>query len=140
MIPESRIWRAIGAGARRLAAWPFQVAAARAALKALANMDRRELADIGLNSSDVRDASALPLDRDPTALLATRARSGAGMLSGRRRHLALEAGASTIRTTCPGATGRHRGRDRSRPGRKPASSEQAELRAGVARRDRGLAE
>jgi hypothetical protein len=37
-------------------------------------MDRHELADIGLNPSDVRDASALPLDRDPTALLAARAR------------------------------------------------------------------
>jgi hypothetical protein len=40
----------------------------------LANMDRRELADIGINPSDVRDASALPLDRDPTELLACRAR------------------------------------------------------------------
>jgi hypothetical protein len=57
-----------------VAAWPFQVAAARATLKALANMDRRELADIGLNPSDVRDASAMPLDRDPTALLAQRVR------------------------------------------------------------------
>jgi uncharacterized protein YjiS (DUF1127 family) len=74
MIPESRIWRTIGAGARQAAAWPFRVAAARATMKALANMDRRELADIGLNASDVRDASALPLDRDPTALLAQRAR------------------------------------------------------------------
>jgi hypothetical protein len=37
-------------------------------------MDRRELADIGLNPRDVRDASALPLDHDPTALLAARAR------------------------------------------------------------------
>ena len=74
MIPDSRIWRTIGAGARHVATWPFRVAAARATLKALANMDRRELADIGLNASDVRDASALPLDRDPTALLATRAR------------------------------------------------------------------
>src|SRR5271156_4611297 len=73
MIPDSRIWRTIGAGARQAAAWPFRVAAARAALKALANMDRRELADIGLNPSDVRDASALPLDRDPTELLARRA-------------------------------------------------------------------
>jgi hypothetical protein len=36
-------------------------------------MDRWELADIGLNPSDVRDASALPLDRDPTVLLARRA-------------------------------------------------------------------
>ena len=74
MIPENGIWRIITAGAGRAASWPFRVAAARAALRALANMDRRELADIGLNPSDVRDASALPLDRDPTALLATRAR------------------------------------------------------------------
>jgi uncharacterized protein YjiS (DUF1127 family) len=74
MIPESRMWRTISAGARRAAAWPFRVAAARAAVSMLANMDRRELADIGLNPSDVRDASALPLDRDPTELLARRAR------------------------------------------------------------------
>ena len=139
MIPESRIWRTIGAGARRAAAWPFRVAAARATLKALANMDRRELADIGLNPSDVRDASALPLDRDPTALLA-RARPRAA--PGRLRAAAVTAWdwPLTIRMTGPGATGRHRGRDRSRPGRKPASSEQAELRAGVARRDGRLAE
>jgi len=74
MIPESRIWRTIRLGARRATAWPFRVAAARAALRALANMDRRELADIGLNLSDVRDASALPLDRDPTEFLTRRAR------------------------------------------------------------------
>jgi hypothetical protein len=43
-------------------------------MRTLVNMDRRELADIGLNSSDVRDACALPLDRDPTELLAQRAR------------------------------------------------------------------
>jgi uncharacterized protein YjiS (DUF1127 family) len=74
MIPETRLWRTISVGARRLATWPFRVAAARATLRTLANMDRRELADIGINSSDVRDASALPLDRDPTELLAARAR------------------------------------------------------------------
>src|SRR5882672_8383396 len=73
MIPESRLWRTISVGARRAASWPFRVAAARATLRTLANMDRRELADIGLNPSDVRDASALPLDRDPTELLAQRA-------------------------------------------------------------------
>ena len=67
------MWRTIRLGARRAAAWPFRVAAARAALRALASMDRRELADIGLNLSDVRDVSALPLDRDPTLLLARRA-------------------------------------------------------------------
>lgn len=58
---------------RRGAAWPFRVAAARAAVSALARMDRRELADIGLTPSDLRDASALALDRDPTVLLARRA-------------------------------------------------------------------
>ncbi len=57
----------------RIAAWPFRVAAARAALNALAAMDRRELADIGLTPCDLRDVSALALDRDPTALLAARA-------------------------------------------------------------------
>ena len=36
-------------------------------------MDGRELADIGLTRSDLRDVSALSLDRDPTALLARRA-------------------------------------------------------------------
>jgi uncharacterized protein YjiS (DUF1127 family) len=58
---------------RRAAAWPFRVAGARAALNALAGMDGRELADIGLMRSDLRDVSALALDRDPTALLARRA-------------------------------------------------------------------
>jgi uncharacterized protein YjiS (DUF1127 family) len=73
MIPESRMWRTIRLGARRAATWPFRVAAARATLRMLATMDGRELADIGLNPSDVRDASALPLDCDPAALLAKRA-------------------------------------------------------------------
>jgi uncharacterized protein YjiS (DUF1127 family) len=68
------MWRTIRVQARRAAAWPFRVAAARATLRTLANMDRRELADIGLSPSDVRDASALPLDDDPGELLARRAR------------------------------------------------------------------
>ncbi len=59
---------------RRAAAWPFRVAAARAALSALASMDGRELADIGLTRCDLRDVSALALDHDPTDLLARRAR------------------------------------------------------------------
>ncbi len=58
---------------RRAAAWPFRVAATRATLNALAAMDGRELADIGLTRSDLRDVSALALDHDPTALLARRA-------------------------------------------------------------------
>ena len=39
----------------------------------LARMDDRMLADIGLNRSDLRDAYAQPLWRDPTDTLATRA-------------------------------------------------------------------
>jgi uncharacterized protein YjiS (DUF1127 family) len=74
MIPESHMWRTIRIGARRAAAWPFRVAAARSTLRTLANMDRRELADIGLSPCDLTDASALPLDRDPTELLARRVR------------------------------------------------------------------
>ena len=73
MTTEKSFWRAFGAAARRAAAWPFRVAAARATLRTLANMDHRELADIGLVGSDLRDVSALALDCDPTALLAQRA-------------------------------------------------------------------
>ena len=58
---------------QRAAAWPFRVAAARATLRMLASMDCRELADIGLSRSDLRDVSALALDCDPTKLLARRA-------------------------------------------------------------------
>jgi len=58
---------------QRAAAWPFRVAAARATLRMLASMDCRELADIGLSRSDLRDVSALALDCDPTQLLARRA-------------------------------------------------------------------
>jgi uncharacterized protein YjiS (DUF1127 family) len=70
----SRVLHSVLAGASRAAAWPFRVAAARATLRTLAQMDRRELADIGLNPCDISDVAALPLDRDPTALLAARAR------------------------------------------------------------------
>jgi uncharacterized protein YjiS (DUF1127 family) len=74
MTSDNRAWRAIGAGLRRAGAWPFRVAAARATLRMLANMDRHELADIGLTACDLRDVSALPLDRDPTDFLTERAR------------------------------------------------------------------
>jgi uncharacterized protein YjiS (DUF1127 family) len=70
---ERRVLRTVWAGASRVAAWPFRVAATRATLRALGQMDRRELADIGLGPSDLRDAWALPLDRDPGELLARRA-------------------------------------------------------------------
>ncbi|HWV42034.1 DUF1127 domain-containing protein [Pseudorhodoplanes sp.] len=41
----------------------------------LAGMDDRMLRDIGLNRSDLRDAYAQPLWRDPTDVLADRARA-----------------------------------------------------------------
>jgi uncharacterized protein YjiS (DUF1127 family) len=41
----------------------------------LAGMDDRMLADIGLNRSDLRDAYAQPLWRDPTDVLADRAQA-----------------------------------------------------------------
>jgi uncharacterized protein YjiS (DUF1127 family) len=40
---------------------------------ALAGLDRRMLADIGLNRSDLRDAFSEPFWEDPTALLCERA-------------------------------------------------------------------
>jgi uncharacterized protein YjiS (DUF1127 family) len=49
----------------------------------LASMDDRMLADIGLTRSDVRDAYAEPLWRDPTDILAGRVRD-------RRRHRPAE--------------------------------------------------
>jgi hypothetical protein len=97
MIPGIGVWRTIRLQARRAAAWPFRVAAARAALRPLANMDRRELADIGLNPSDLRDASALPLDRDPTELLARRVRERRGPVAAAPPH-GTETGPTKIRT------------------------------------------
>ena len=57
----------------RLAGWPARIVAARQAMTQLAGMSDRELRDIGLLRQDLRDATALPLDADPTRLLAARA-------------------------------------------------------------------
>ncbi len=57
---------------RRLAGWPFRVAAARRAMRDLADMSARELADIGLSRQDLRDVSALALDDYPTRILVMR--------------------------------------------------------------------
>jgi hypothetical protein len=69
--------RRIAAGIRattgRVALWPVRVAAARAILARLYAMDARELADIGLAPHDLRDATAAPLDTDPSTLFAARA-------------------------------------------------------------------
>ena len=53
--------------------WPVRVYRARQTLHQLSLMNARELRDIGLTSYDVRSAHGLPLDADPTKLLASRA-------------------------------------------------------------------
>jgi uncharacterized protein YjiS (DUF1127 family) len=58
----------------RFATWLARVAAARRDLAQLAGMSDHELADIGLNRQDLRDATAMRLGDDPTRMFATRAR------------------------------------------------------------------
>jgi uncharacterized protein YjiS (DUF1127 family) len=53
--------------------WPVRVYRARQTLHQLSRMDARELRDIGLTQYDINSAQALPLDVDPTTLLASRA-------------------------------------------------------------------
>jgi uncharacterized protein YjiS (DUF1127 family) len=57
--------------------WPARVAQARRDLAMLASLDDRGLADIGLGRHDLRDATAVGLGKDPTTLLAARARERA---------------------------------------------------------------
>ncbi|MBV9287687.1 MAG: DUF1127 domain-containing protein [Hyphomicrobiales bacterium] len=59
----------------RALSWPARVGAARRTMRELARMSEHELRDIGLTRQDLNDASALPLDADPSALL-TRRRAG----------------------------------------------------------------
>lgn len=63
--------------ARRFLLWPIRVIAARRIAVDLARMSDRELCDIGLSRQDLRDARALPLDGDPSALFTRRARERA---------------------------------------------------------------
>ena len=65
--------RNIAALLLRAAAWPAHVAASRAAMTQFARMSDHDLKDIGLTGQDVRDATSLALDADPTRLLAGRA-------------------------------------------------------------------
>ena len=57
----------------RAAAWPARIAAARETMRHLAGMSDYELADIGLNRQDLRDAAALALDADPSLMFSARA-------------------------------------------------------------------
>ena len=63
----------LAAALLRLIFLPARLIAARAALAQLAALNGRELADIGLSRSDLRDATALRRDADPTHFLAERA-------------------------------------------------------------------
>jgi uncharacterized protein YjiS (DUF1127 family) len=67
-----RASREAASALRRVVSWPARVGAARRAMSQLARMSDYELRDIGLTRQDVVDVSALPLDEDPTALLARR--------------------------------------------------------------------
>jgi len=60
--------------------WPARVAQARRDLAMLASLDDRDLADIGLGRHDLRDATAVGMGKDPTELLAARARERARSL------------------------------------------------------------
>ena len=72
---------------RRALTWPTRVGAARRTMTQLSRMSEYELRDIGLTRQDVADASALPLDADPSSLLVKR-RAGRERPSPRRSELA----------------------------------------------------
>jgi len=57
---------------RRILTWPARVSAARRTMSELSRMSEYELRDIGLTRSDLNDATALPLDADPSGLLVKR--------------------------------------------------------------------
>ena len=63
-VPTKALWRVL--------TWPARVSAARRTMSNLARMSEYELRDIGLTRSDVNDATALPLDADPSGLLVRR--------------------------------------------------------------------
>ena len=59
----------------RMLTWPSRFVAARAVMNRLGAMSDHELRDIGLTRQDLRDATGLVPDEDPTLLLAGRAAS-----------------------------------------------------------------
>jgi len=73
-------YRGAAAALARAMAWPGRVGAARRTMHELSRMSDYELRDIGLTRQDLSDASALPLDSDPSALLVRR-RAGRARLA-----------------------------------------------------------
>lgn len=69
----------LGRTGLRVLKWPAKVMQARRDMALLANMNAHELRDIGLNCTDIANATALALDGDPTLFLA-------GVAGDRRRH------------------------------------------------------
>jgi len=65
-------YRGAATALARALSWPARVGAARRTMSELARMSDYELRDIGLTRQDLADASALPLDADPSALLVRR--------------------------------------------------------------------
>jgi hypothetical protein len=59
--------------------------AGRRALRNLASFDDRMLKDIGLSRSDLRNAAAEPIYRDPTAILAGRVDESRGRVARRSK-------------------------------------------------------
>jgi uncharacterized protein YjiS (DUF1127 family) len=77
--PAKALWRVL--------TWPARVSATRRMMSELAQMSEYELRDIGLTRSDINDATALPLDADPSGLLVRR-RAWRERTAGERAHLA----------------------------------------------------
>ena len=77
--PAKALWRVL--------TWPARVSATRRMMSELARMSEYELRDIGLTRSDINDATALPLDADPSGLLVRR-RAWRERTPGERAHLA----------------------------------------------------
>jgi uncharacterized protein YjiS (DUF1127 family) len=72
--PITPRWRGFAAGAARAVQRGLSAWRSRHDIATLARLDERMLADMGLTRSDIRDAVAQPLWRDPTAVLAQRRR------------------------------------------------------------------
>ena len=84
--------------------WPVHVARARRQLARIAAMSDRELRDIGLMRHDVRNATALRLDEDPTRYLAFGRHGPASGAARARRAGAIHRDGAGLRVR-PGATG-----------------------------------